>query len=292
LKQHRTSALYCPRAYAALLIVIVAYFLSDTCETTLYHVLVHTFGPHRSAPNTLGEATYGTLMVVRLVWNGTLWLAVCATLRRSPGDFPMGGQKIFRYVLLGFVTGLTVMLAAMLGILALKSAAVSAPQQSWTSSLENGFKWVLLDFLGALGEEIYGRAVILIVVERFLGPRGAILISGVMFSGLHFSNPGMSWIWLLRLFCQGMLLAYAVFRTDSLGWSVGYHTGWNWVSAPLLGAVGSGYMDEGHIFEFHPHGSIWITGGSVGPEGSILAFLAVFTALGILLLTTPSRHVA
>jgi hypothetical protein len=203
----------------------------------------------------------------------------------------MGGKKMLRYVLLGFATGLTVMLAAMLGILALKSATVSAPEQSWTSALGNGFKWVLLDFLGALGEEIYGRAVILIVAERFLGPRGAMLISGVMFSGLHFSNPGATWVWLLRLFCQGVLLAYAVFRTGSLGWSVGYHTGWNWVGAPLLGAVGSGYMDEGHIFDFHMHGSIWITGGSVGPEGSILAFLAVSTALGILLLTTTSRHV-
>jgi uncharacterized protein len=159
--------------------------------------------------------------------------------------FPMRGKRKLRYVLLGFATGLTVMLAAMLGILALKSATVSASGQSWASALENGFKWIFLDFLGAMGEEIYGRAVVLIVAERFLGPRGAMLVSGIMFSGLHLSDPGATWIWLLRLFCQGVLLAYAVFRTGSLGWSVGYHTGWNWASAPLLGAVGSGYMDEG-----------------------------------------------
>jgi uncharacterized protein len=286
LKQDRTNALKCPRAWAALCIVIVAYLLTDVCESALYHTLVHALGLHRSAPNTLGEATYGALMLVRLIWNGALWFAVCTALARSPKDFPVRDKQILRGVLLGFATGLIVMLAAMLSIVALNSATVSVSGQSWTSALGNGFNWIFLDFLGALGEEIYGRAVILIVAERFLGPRGAILISGIMFSGLHLSNPGATWVWLLRLFCQGALLAYAVFRTRSLAWSVGYHTGWNWVSAPLLGALGSGYTDEGHVFDFHPHGSIWITGGTVGPEGSILAFVAVVAALGILWLTT------
>ena len=86
------------------------------------------------------------------------------------------------------------------------------------------------------------------------------LISGLMFSGLHLSNHGATRIWLLRLFLQGVLLAYAVFRTGSLWWSVGYHTGWNWVSAPFFGAVGSGYLDEGHIFKFYPRGSAWVSG--------------------------------
>ena len=111
------------------------------------------------------------------------------------------------------------------------------------------------------------------------------LISGLMFSGLHLSNHGATRIWLLRLFLQGVLLAYAVFRTGSLWWSVGYHTGWNWVSAPFFGAVGSGYLDEGHIFNFYPRGSAWVTGDSAGPEGSILAFAAVLAAFGLLLLT-------
>ena len=48
----------------------------------------------------------------------------------------------------------------------------------------------------------------------------------------------------------------------------------------------SGYLDEGHLFDFLPHGATLITGGSVGPEGSLLAFLAVLTALLLLTLST------
>ena len=94
--------------------------------------------------------------------------------------------------------------------------------------------------------------------------KGAVVVSGIMFSGSHLYNPGASPIWLLRSFLQGAVLACAVYRTQSLWWSVGYHTGWNWISAPLFGAAGSGYLDEGHVFDFMPHGSSLITGGSGG----------------------------
>jgi hypothetical protein len=67
---------------------------------------------------------------------------------------------------------------------------------------------------------------------------------------------------------------------------VGYHTGWNWASAPLFGAAGSGYLDQGHLFDFTPTGSVLITGGTVGPEGSIFAFVAVLCAFILLLAST------
>lgn len=116
------------------------------------------------------------------------------------------------------------------------------------------------------------------------------IVSGLAFSLLHLGNPGVTWVWLLRLFAQGVLLAYAVYRTSSVWWSVGYHTGWNWASAPLFGAAGSGYLDQGHILDFTPTGSKWLTGGEVGPEGSVFAFVAVLVALCLLILVTPNKR--
>ncbi len=86
-----------------------------------------------------------------------------------------------------------------------------------------------------------------------------------------------------------MLLAYAVYRTRSFWWSIGYHAGWNWASAPLFGAAGSGYLNQGHLLDFTPTGSAWITGGAVGPEGSIFAFVAVLCACGLLFAFTRDR---
>ena len=275
-----------PRLWLALGVVVLAYFITDPMEAALYHPFVHALGLHRSAQGTLGRGTYGVLMVVRLFWNGLVWFTLCKVLSRSLVSFPLGQERLLRYMMMGLGTGLAVMFSAMLGIWLLVSATVEGAGQTVWSAIGNGCGWMALDFMGALGEELWGRAIVLVVAQRLIGWRGAMLISGLMFSGLHLSNHGATWVWLLRLFLQGMVLAYAVFRTGSLWWSVGYHTGWNWVSAPFFGAAGSGYLDEGHILNFYPRGSVWVTGGSAGPEGSIFAFVAVLAALGLLLLTT------
>jgi uncharacterized protein len=286
MSESRLSHMRAPRIWGALGIVAIAYFLTSPVELSIYHWLFHAIGLRTSSPNTLGRATYGTLMLVRLLLNSGLWIAVCAMLNQSAEAFPISDRQWFQHTLIGLATGLIVMLVTILGIWGLQSAIVTSSGQTLTGSFGNGIGWLLLDFAGALGEEIYGRAIVLVVAEAFLGWKCAMIVSGVMFSGFHVSNLGATRIWLFRLFLQGVVLAYAVFRTNSVWWSVGYHTGWNWVSAPLFGAVGSGYFDEGHILNFWPHGSIWITGGSVGPEGSVLAFVAVLAALGLLFITT------
>ncbi|WP_049789242.1 CPBP family intramembrane glutamic endopeptidase [Granulicella tundricola] len=269
-------------------IVVAAYFIAGPIELFIFHSLTHAFNLRSGSPNTLIKSRYGTLMLVRLLLNSVLWVAVCKMLNRSAIAFPLNRRRFLRHTLVGLATGLAVMLATMFSIWGLEAAVVTRSGQTLASACGNGFAWLILDFVGALGEELYGRAIVLVVAERFLGWRGAVLVSGLMFSGFHLDNPGASRIWLFRLFAQGCVLAYATFRSRSIWWSVGYHTGWNWISAPLFGAAGSGYLDEGHLFNFAPHGSIWITGGAVGPEGSIFAFVAVFVALGLLFITTSS----
>lgn len=143
--------------------------------------------------------------------------------------------------------------------------------------------------IGAAGEELAGRVAVLLVAQPLIGRRGAILASGVLFAGIHLGNPGVTNVWLARLFLQGLLLAYAMYRTGSFWWSVGYHAGWNWGGAPLFGAAGSGYLNEGHLLNFVPIGPEWITGGSVGPEGSIFAFFAMLAAFVLLIVITTRK---
>jgi len=153
----------------------------------------------------------------------------------------------------------------------------------WESCLAN-------DFIGAAGEEILFRGLIFLGLRRLGGTTLALVGSALAFSLVHGANPGASTIWMMRLFAQGLLLAYAVVRTGTLWWSIAYHAGWNWASAPIFGAVGSGYTDQGHLMTLTPSGSFLITGGDVGPEGSIFAFVAVAVATGLLFLTTRSKE--
>lgn len=278
-----------PRPWLALAAIVAAYFFQYSVERSVWSPVQHLAGLSLFSRGEMSLLNYGGLMVVRLTWNALLLAAIWICLGRPYDGFPLRDRTGIRYFSIGMLTGLLVMVLAILGIAGLGDAAISRSGQSSVSALAYGSGWLAFDALGALGEELYGRAAILLVAERFFGWKGAIVVSGLMFSVVHLGNPGASAIWLVRLGVQGALLAYAVYRTRSFWWSVGYHASWNWASAPLFGAVGSGYLDEGHLFNFNPHGSAWITGGAVGPEGSVFAFLAVMMALALLLIVTRNR---
>lgn len=278
------------RSWLPLAVVVAAYFFQYPVENAVWSPLQRLAGLSLFSHGKMSLLNYGGLMVFRLMWNALLVAVIWIFLGKPYDGFPLKDRTGVRHFTIGLLIGLLVMALVILGIANLGDATITTSGQSGVSALVYGSGWLAFDAIGALGEELYGRVAVLLVAERFVGWKGAIIISGLMFSMVHIGNPGTSAIWLIRLGAQGALLAYAVYRTRSLWWSVGYHTGWNWASAPLFGAAGSGYLDEGHLFGFDPHGSVWITGGVVGPEGSVFAFLAVMMALAFLLIATRNRR--
>ena len=188
-----------PRAWCAVLLLVVGTYYEPTFDVFLYFPLAHAFHVHRHAPNTLGQGSYGTQMLIRLLWDLLLWAGICVLLRQSINGFPFRDRMASRHLLIGLATGLVVMVATLLGIWGLGSASVSFSGQPMATALANGTWWLILDFIGALDKEIVGRAVILTTAERFLGWKGAVLVSGITFSGFHLHNPGASRIWLFRL---------------------------------------------------------------------------------------------
>ncbi len=280
-----------PRCWAALSLLLASWFWLPALEDAIYAPLARSLHLHMIQHGAMALRPYAWLMVVRAALDLALLAVIHLLLRNRLFAFPLADARLAHRVLLGTGTGLTVMAAAILAIVVSGSAHITYSTQPPWAAAAYGLGWFVFDLLGAAGEELYGRGAVLLVAAAFLGWRGALVASGLTFVALHLGNPGASPIWLLRLFFQGVLLAYAVFRTGSLWWSIGYHTGWNWASAPLFGAAGSGYLDAGHIFDFTPRGPSLITGGAVGPEGSFFAFLAVVAAAFLLIALTRTRAV-
>ncbi len=177
-----------PRAWCAVILIIAANYAWFPVESTFHHALLSVLHLHQSASHTLGQASFGLEMFLRLAWDSLLWFSMCPLLRRAPQGFPITGPRPLRFVCFGLLTGLSVMLAAMLAIWKLGNASVVLSGQSTFSAFRNGLSWLALDALGALGEELVGRAIILVLAERFVGVRGAVLVYGIMFSWLHLSN--------------------------------------------------------------------------------------------------------
>ena len=279
------------RGGLAALFLVAVYLEFDPIERVIYEPAARAFGLHMVVHGEMGLLPYATLMTVRVALDMFIVAVVFAILRRRMLGFPLVGSKITKLTLLGMATGSAVMVGAILAIIAAGGASAAISPQPTKLAALHCTGWLIFDYVGAMGEELYGRVAVLMVAEALFGWRGAAIISGLMFSLLHLANPGANPVWLVRLFMQGMLLTYAVYRTGSVWWSVGYHTGWNWASAPLFGAAGSGFLDQGHIFDFTPTGPNWLTGGTVGPEGSVFAFIAVLCAYGLLAASTTRQGI-
>jgi membrane protease YdiL (CAAX protease family) len=102
----------------------------------------------------------------------------------------------------------------------------------------------------------------------------AILLSSC-FAALHLGNPGETWVGLLAIAAIGLFLCLTLRRTGSLWFAVGFHASWDWGESFFYSTPDSGGMVTGHLMRSSFHGSGWITGGSVGPEGSVLVFVVI-----------------
>lgn len=112
----------------------------------------------------------------------------------------------------------------------------------------------------------------------------AVLIS-FGFGAVHQANPGESPIGLLCAGLAGLMFAFTLWRTGSLWWAIGFHAAWDWAQSYLFGVADSGTVSAGHLLGTHPTGSILLSGGSTGPEGSLFV-LPVMLLIAIVIAVT------
>jgi uncharacterized protein len=104
-------------------------------------------------------------------------------------------------------------------------------------------------------------------------PAAAIL--SVSFGAIHGTNPGEAKTGLVAAGMIGFFLCLTLRRTGDLWWAVGFHMAWDWGESYLYSVRDSGTLLPGHLLNSSFHGPDWLTGGSVGPEGSYLVFVII-----------------
>jgi len=102
----------------------------------------------------------------------------------------------------------------------------------------------------------------------------AVLLSAA-FGAIHGANPGEAKTGLVAAGLIGFFLCLTLRRTGDLWWAVGFHMAWDWGESYLYSVPDSGAMLPGHLLNSSMHGPVWLTGGSVGPEGSYLIFVVI-----------------
>jgi uncharacterized protein len=123
------------------------------------------------------------------------------------------------------------------------------------------------------------------VLSRGINFWPAAVLLSFAFGAIHGTNPGEARTGLVAAGLIGFFLCLTLRRTGDLWWAVGFHMAWDWAESYLYSVPDSGALLPGHLLNSTLHGPNWLTGGSVGPEGSYLVFI-VIAALWLLFART------
>jgi uncharacterized protein len=97
-------------------------------------------------------------------------------------------------------------------------------------------------------------------------------------------NNGETRIGIIATAVFAIFAAATLWRTGNLWLAVGAHAGWDWGQSFFFGVNDSGLKVTGHLLNpVLVQGPDWLTGGSVGPEGSVLT-LILWTLMTVLFL--------
>ena len=112
----------------------------------------------------------------------------------------------------------------------------------------------------------------------------AVVIESLLFSLMHLPSPGGSKLSsLANIFIGGIAGGVNVLLTGSLGFSLGWHFGWNIFMGNVWGLSTSGIPISATVVSVAPHPEKEARhGGVFGPEGGMMAPIAY--AIGIALL--------
>ena len=200
-------------------------------------------------------------------------------------------------------------LSTLIGLLlATHSIAFDGLALHGSAAAISGAKWLVGFLCVGLAEEFVTRGYIQYTVARgvsgitrALDPTNryshvwgfwvtAFLFSALLFMAAHLGNGGETPWGIAQVGMAGGVFAYSLWRTGSLWWAIGFHCSWDWAQSYFYGTSDSGLAAAGHLLNSHPIGNAMLSGGSTGPEGSILCTPIFFLIAAIIYFTLPRRN--
>jgi membrane protease YdiL (CAAX protease family) len=135
--------------------------------------------------------------------------------------------------------------------------------------------WAVMFVLVGLFEEFLLRGYTQFTLARGVGFWPAAITLSCAFGLTHLRNNGEHWPGLIAAAFIGFFFCLTLRRTGSLWFAVGFHAAWDWGETFLYSVPDSGMVSPGHLLSSSLRGPDWLSGGSVGPEGSVLCFVVV-----------------
>ncbi len=259
----------------------------------------HTMKPGDEIPPLIGIMSEAVSFL--LVWFVT-WIMSKIEGRRN-SVYGLGGRRRMPHFLAGLAWGIACLSLLVLTLWKTGLLVFDGRLLFGAEILRYGAIWLFGFFTVGLLEEYVTRGYVQYTLTRGLAAiyqwafktrHGAALgfwTSAIVFSVLfgmgHKGNPGESPIGLLSAGLAGMVFCLSLWRTGSLWWAIGFHTSWDWAQSFVYGVADSGLMTQHHLMATHPVGRPILSGGTTGPEGSVMILGAFVLIMLIIFFTLP-----
>lgn len=136
--------------------------------------------------------------------------------------------------------------------------------------------FLLMFILVGIFEEMFFRGYVMSTMASRGNQKWMIyVVSALLFSIVHGTNPNVSILGLINIALVGILFAYMFDVTNSLWLPIGYHITWNYFQGNVFGFAVSGTTPYGIYHVKTSTGNELLTGGAFGLEGGLLATILI-----------------
>jgi hypothetical protein len=149
--------------------------------------------------------------------------------------------------------------------------------------------WSVVFLCVGFYEEFLFRGYTQFTLATGMGFWPAATMLSAAFGAVHLSNGGEDKVGAISVFVIAMFFCLTLRRTGNLWFAVGLHAAFDWGETFLFSVPDSGLVAPGHLLNSALHGPAWLTGGTVGPEGSVINFVVVALAAAIFARVYPAK---
>ncbi|HEY1678841.1 MAG TPA: type II CAAX endopeptidase family protein [Candidatus Sulfotelmatobacter sp.] len=203
-------------------------------------------------------------------------LVLARVEHRKWGAYGLPGKRAFgRLFWTGVIWGFAAVSLLMFALCALHSFAFGHIVLHGARLARFAAFWALMFLLVGLFEDFLLRGYSQFTLTRGIGFWPAAIVLSCTFGLIHLRNGGEQWPGLLAAAAIGFFFCLTLRRTGNLWFAVGFHAAWDWGETFFYSVPDSGTISPGHLLSSSLRGPPWLSGGSVGPEGSVLCFAVI-----------------
>ena len=230
---------------------------------------------------------------------GNVVVATCALLaavimsrieKRPFGAYGLPKRGAFgKTFFLGLVWGFAALSLLLLSLRGLHVFYFGSLAEHGTRALKFALFWGVVFLMVGVVEEFLLRGYAQFTLARGIGFWPAAVLLSILFAAAHLRNPGENRLGLAAIILIGLFWCFTLARTGNLWFAVGLHAAWDWAESFFYGTPDSGSIAQGHLLNSSYRGPVWLSGGTDGPEGSLMVYVLVVLMFVVFHFAFPAR---